>query len=117
MKKEVKILKAVADENRLRILKMLQRKNGLCVCEIQTILGIGQSTTSRHLKILEDADLIRYEREGKWINCYLNEKSKESEITNLLKILSDWLEKEEKILHDKKKLKTINRNLICSQDT
>jgi ArsR family transcriptional regulator len=113
MIKSVKILKAAADENRIRILKMLQHKKGLCVCEIQEILGIGQSTASRHLKILEEAELIHYKRDGKWINCYLNNDLKNSEASDLLKFLSKWLEKEIVVLEDRKKLKSTDRNLIC----
>jgi hypothetical protein len=32
----------------------------MCVCELQTALGIAQSTTSKHLKILEDAGLVGF---------------------------------------------------------
>ena len=55
MKELMKTLKALADTTKVRIIKMLQNKR-LCVCELQEILGIAQSSVSRHLKILEDAD-------------------------------------------------------------
>jgi ArsR family transcriptional regulator, arsenate/arsenite/antimonite-responsive transcriptional repressor len=57
----VYILKALADENRLRILNLL--KNGeLCVCDSEGVLGIKQSNTSRHLNKLKIAELIVSEK-------------------------------------------------------
>ncbi|MCL5773078.1 MAG: metalloregulator ArsR/SmtB family transcription factor [Firmicutes bacterium] len=113
MKNTVKILKALADSNRLRILKMLQHKKGCCVCEIQHILGIGQSSTSRHLKILEEAELIRYERDGKWVNCYMNYGSNNKAIRDILNTLNGWLEEDNAILADKKQLTVTDRSIIC----
>ena len=52
MKSFVKVMKALSDPGRVKIMKMLQRKV-MCVCEIQAALGIAQSTASKHLKILE----------------------------------------------------------------
>ena len=56
-----KIFKALSDNSRLRILKMLQTKS-LCVCEIQDILGLAASTVSKHLSILRDAGFISEEK-------------------------------------------------------
>ncbi|MDD5533195.1 MAG: metalloregulator ArsR/SmtB family transcription factor, partial [Syntrophales bacterium] len=52
MKDFLRVAKALSDPSRLKILKMLQRKE-LCVCELQAHLGIAQPTVSKHLKILE----------------------------------------------------------------
>jgi DNA-binding transcriptional ArsR family regulator len=48
-------MKALSDPNRVKMMKMLQARP-LCVCEIKAALGIAQSTASKHLKILEDAE-------------------------------------------------------------
>jgi ArsR family transcriptional regulator len=53
----VYILKALADENRLRILNLL-RNGELCVCDIEAVLGIKQSNTSRHLNRLKISGMI-----------------------------------------------------------
>lgn len=58
-----KFLKAISHEKRLRILKMLEKKN-LCVCEITEILGIRQPTVSVHLGKLKRAGLIEEQRNG-----------------------------------------------------
>jgi ArsR family transcriptional regulator len=46
MRRLEKIFKALADRNRIRILKMLEAKP-MCVCEVTPILGIAQSSASR----------------------------------------------------------------------
>ena len=56
MKKFIKVMKALSDPNRVKMVKLLQHKE-MCVCEIQAALGLAQSTVSKHLKILEEAGL------------------------------------------------------------
>ena len=62
----VEILKALGDETRVRTLHLIQEKP-LCVCEIQEILGISQSNTSRHLIKLKHAKLIRGDKKAQWV--------------------------------------------------
>jgi ArsR family transcriptional regulator, arsenate/arsenite/antimonite-responsive transcriptional repressor len=59
-------LKAVADGTRLRILRMVQERP-LCVCQIVEVLGLSQSTVSKHLALLKNAGLIEDEKRGKWV--------------------------------------------------
>jgi ArsR family transcriptional regulator len=61
----LKSLKATADPQRLRILAILSR-GPFNVAEVTEILGVGQSTVSRHLKILADADHVEARRSGSW---------------------------------------------------
>lgn len=63
---ESKIFKALADPIRLRILGLLSSRE-MCVCEVMVALGLTQPTASHHLRILENVDLIKDRREGKWI--------------------------------------------------
>jgi len=60
----VKILRVVADPNRLRILLLL-RGEELSVAELQEILVMGQSTISTHLSQLKQAGLVEDRRTGK----------------------------------------------------
>jgi ArsR family transcriptional regulator, arsenate/arsenite/antimonite-responsive transcriptional repressor len=62
----VYILKALADENRIRILNLL-RKEELCVCDIEAVLGIKQSNASRHLTRLKVAGIIVSEKKSQWV--------------------------------------------------
>lgn len=57
--------KALADENRLKILWFLTRGE-LCACNIQEQLSISQSTLSHHMKILVDCGAVLARKEGKW---------------------------------------------------
>ena len=66
IRQEVKRFKALGDETRLKMIRLLETGER-CVCEMMEVFGIGQSTASHHLKILENAGLIRARREGKFV--------------------------------------------------
>ena len=112
MRRLIKLFKALSDSNRLRILKMLEVRP-LCVCEITEILQLANSTVSKHLSILRDADLILDEKDGKWVNYSLNTYIDDEIREHILFVLENGLLKNEKILMDFKKVKTIDRNEIC----
>jgi ArsR family transcriptional regulator len=57
--------RALADENRLRIIDLL-RSGERCVCELTDALDVGQSLLSHHLKTLKDAGLVTDRRDGRW---------------------------------------------------
>jgi len=59
------IFKAFCDENRLKILEMLQ-DGEKCACKILEQLEISQSTLSHHMKILVESGLVQTRNEGKW---------------------------------------------------
>jgi ArsR family transcriptional regulator len=62
----VKVMKALSEPSRLKIIKMLQHKP-MCVCEIQKTRDIPQPTASRQLKILEDAGIAESRKRGLWV--------------------------------------------------
>jgi len=64
--KQSKLFKALADETRLRILKLLEVRE-MCVCEVMVALVLTQPTASHHLGILENAGLVKNRKEGKWV--------------------------------------------------
>jgi ArsR family transcriptional regulator len=59
------IFKALSDENRIRILKMLH-SGEKCACKLLEELNISQPTLSHHMKILCDAGIVTGRKEGKW---------------------------------------------------
>ncbi len=65
-KKRGKFYKALGDETRQRMLSLLKSRE-MCVCELITALSMTQPTTSHHLRILEEADLVKSRKEGKWV--------------------------------------------------
>jgi len=64
--KQSRFFKALADEIRLRILKLLAVRE-MCVCEVMVALSLTQPTASHHLGILENAGLVKDRKEGKWV--------------------------------------------------
>jgi ArsR family transcriptional regulator, arsenate/arsenite/antimonite-responsive transcriptional repressor len=60
------ITKALADENRVRVLLALGRGE-LCVCQIIEMLGLAPSTVSKHMAILKQARLVDSRKEGRWM--------------------------------------------------
>ena len=65
-KKQSRFFKALADENRVRILRLLMLRE-MCVCEIMVALNLTQPTASHHLGILEKEGIIKRRKEGKWV--------------------------------------------------
>jgi len=80
MRKLAKTFQALSDTNRIRILKMLEVRH-LCVCEITEILYLANSTVSKHLSILRDAEFILDEKDGKWVNYFLNDSKNNTYVT------------------------------------
>ncbi len=113
MKAFVKVMKALSDPNRVKIIKMLQHKV-MCVCEIHTALEITQPSTSKHLKILEKAGLIESKKDGLWVNYHLTNGDGTPYGASLLGNLRHWLEDEPEITEILTRLPNIRRENICS---
>jgi ArsR family transcriptional regulator len=75
--------KALADETRLRVLNLLYKKE-LNVNEIVSILSMGQSRISRHLKILSDSSLIISRKDGLWVFYKANDSSFSGDLIRLI---------------------------------
>ena len=93
MKEFIRVMKAVSDPTRVKILKILEKRM-MCVCELQTALGAAQSTTSKHLKILEDAGLVDSFKDGLWVNYTLADGRESPYAASLLGNLRHWLNDE-----------------------
>jgi ArsR family transcriptional regulator, arsenate/arsenite/antimonite-responsive transcriptional repressor len=78
------VAKALSDPVRVQLVDVLRRHAGkVCVCELQPLFDIGQSTLSHHLKKLREAGLIGVERQGLWAYYYV--------VPGTLKEFSAWL--------------------------
>lgn len=66
------IFKALAEETRLRILKLLEQGE-LCVCDLVAALDIVQPKVSFHLNALKGAGFIKDRKEGRWSHYRLDE--------------------------------------------
>ena len=116
MKKFTKVMKALSDPSRVKIAKMLQRRE-MCVCEIQEALGIAQSTASKHLKILEEAGLATYKKDGLWVNYTLADGSDSPYAASMIGNLRHWLEDDPEVAELTRRLPEIRREDICCTRT
>ncbi len=113
MRKPAKIFQAISDINRIRILKMLEVRP-LCVCEITEVLQLATSTVSKHLSILRDVGFIIDQKEGKWVNYYLNPQYENDYVRQLIPLIKTWLKDDEQVRLDVEKVKTVDRNILCA---
>jgi len=114
MKDLLKVMRALSDPSRVKIIKMLKQKV-MCVCELTCALGLAQPTVSRHLKVLEDAGLISSRKEGLWVNYFLPQEAGNLFAAAMLSHLDTWLEVEPEIINLKEKLPLLSRENICKR--
>jgi ArsR family transcriptional regulator, arsenate/arsenite/antimonite-responsive transcriptional repressor len=76
----IDVLKAVADETRLRMLSLLVESEDLCGCEIEAVLRINQSNASRHLTRLRSAGLVDASKRGHWVHYAFRRSSPRAEL-------------------------------------
>ncbi|MBE2279066.1 MAG: winged helix-turn-helix transcriptional regulator [Ignavibacteriaceae bacterium] len=112
MKETAKLFKALSDPNRLRILKMLEKRT-LCVCEITDVLNLATSTVSKHLSILKESELIVEEKNGKWVDYSLNTTTENKRVKEFLNNLDLWIVDEQIVKIDYIAACCVDRNLVC----
>lgn len=107
----LRVFRALADPTRLRILRMLSVKP-LCVCEVMSVLGVAQSTTSKHLSILHGAGLVEEVPSGVWTIYRLLKNSKGPLSSEMLKLVLK-AEPVKKTMRDEAAAKKVDRNRLC----
>ncbi len=110
MEELVEAFKALADGNRIRILKLLEKRK-MCVCELASVLRISQPAVSKHLKKLVQAGFIASERDGFWTNYFIRAKGRYTK--DLSRMLSHWLKSEEVVRGDWKRAAQVDRVRLC----
>jgi ubiquinone/menaquinone biosynthesis C-methylase UbiE len=95
--------KALADATRLRLLYILYNHE-LNVNEIVSIMGMGQSRISRHLKILTDCGLLKYRRDGLWVFYHAENEGRGGE---LLGRLADFIQSDDDLRNDYEQLSNL----------
>jgi ArsR family transcriptional regulator, arsenate/arsenite/antimonite-responsive transcriptional repressor len=79
-----KLAKAIADPVRLQLVDVLRKHAGkVCVCELVPLFDVSQPTVSHHLKVLRDAGIVEFERQGLWAYYYV--------VPGALDELTGWL--------------------------
>jgi len=110
MLKLIKAMKALSDETRLRILRVLLEKE-CCVCEVMQALDISQSRASRNLGILQDAGFLRARRDGAWILYSVDNEGMQEYLSDMVKAVRKALEGNQVVALDPERLKTAVRRV------
>ena len=105
------LLRAAGEPTRLRILNLL-RCRSLCVCDLQAVLGVPQSTVSRHLAALRHASLVADRRAGNRVLYALAPATTPQEQA-LLRLMEKCSESEEVFRADFARLRRALREGTC----
>ena len=114
MKTFIKVMKALSDPTRVKIVKMLQHKM-MCVCEMREALQVAQPTVSKHMKLLEDAGLVNSQKDGIWVNYHLADGASSPYVATVLGNLKHWLEDDPEISDLVGRLPMIRREDVCKK--
>ena len=106
MREMVKATKALSDETRIRMLKLLLEKD-ICVCEMQEIFPMSQTQVSRNLKTLMDAGFLKRWREGKCIVYEADRNSSNTFCRALLDALAVSFGDSEAVSRDRERLRQV----------
>jgi len=102
MKDTARIFKALSDETRLRILSLLSVGKELCVCDLMAVMEMPQSTVSRHLAYLRNANLVNDRRQGIWM--HYKTANSHGLVKNLLNALALHSRGNQQVASDRQKL-------------
>ena len=115
MRELMAVVKALADENRVRVLMALRPKE-LCVCQIVELLGLAPSTVSKHMAILKQARLVDSRKEGRWMFYRAADDDSPVEAREIAAVVSRLLASNGEAAEDAKRLKQImkiDRDELC----
>ena len=104
MQDVIKVMKALSDETRLRILNVLLERE-CCVCEVMQALDISQSRASRNLGILDDAGFLKARRDGAWMLYSIDWETANRYAASLAKLLKGFFIDDEVLSRDRERLK------------
>jgi ArsR family transcriptional regulator len=91
-RKVAPILKALGDERRVRLLRLLLAKNELCVCELVDAVNLPQYEVSRNLAALRKVGLVSDRREGLWAYYFIPESAhRDPFVSGLLKLINEQI--------------------------
>jgi len=103
------LFKALSDPLRLRLVFLLTQRDELCVCHLTDILGLPQSTVSRHLSHLRTLGLVTTRRQGKWVH-YRLQAGADSLLPELLPLIEKLSLHEAQLAADAKSLPSTDCN-------
>jgi DNA-binding transcriptional ArsR family regulator len=106
MRDLLQITKALADENRIRVLLAL-RAGELCACQITELFGLAPSTMSKHLSVLYQAGLVDSRKEGRWIYFRLPDGKAPTTVKRAIDWITKAAEDQPRVHEDAERLRKI----------
>jgi ArsR family transcriptional regulator len=114
MRELVKAFKALSDETRLRILKLLLERE-CCVCEVMQALDISQTRASRNLNALYDAGFLKLRKDGLWSFYSIDEERVQGYMAELVEAVDRALAGNEAAALDRQRLSEAER--VAAKET
>jgi len=111
----LRVMKALSDPGRLRILKLLQGRE-LCACEIIRLLGLAQPTISRHMRVLAEAGLVAGRKVGPWVHYRLAGAEAGPCAREMLARLERWLEDDPGVAELRRRLRSPEQLRSCVRE-
>ena len=108
MRALLKAFKALSDETRIRILRLLLERE-CCVCEVMQALDISQTRASRNLSVLYEAGFLKLRKDGLWSLYSIDEEGMKEYFPDLLEAVKKALESNEVVTLDRERLKKARR--------
>ena len=114
---EVRALRALGDESRLRAVLALRQRE-LCLCQIVELLQLAHSTVSKHMSVLKAAGLVESRKSGRWVYYRLRETDSPGLSGSVLKQILSTATKTARATTDSRKLTEIlklNPEQLCER--
>ncbi len=114
MEEYLKVIKSLSESTRIRILALLLQAREICVSDLVEALQENQYKISRHLRVLQESDLVESSRKGRWIYYKLidDEVSFKQALLNAVRDISS-----DTISEDLERLKQVFENKYgCSKN-
>jgi ArsR family transcriptional regulator len=108
MREFMTVVRALSDENRVRVLLAL-KSGELCVCRIIGLLRLAPSTVSKHMALLHAAGLVSVRRDGRWRYYRLPARTASPVVRNALRWTLASLKGDEIASRDARRLETVLR--------
>lgn len=115
MREILATMKALAHENRLRIVITLEGRE-LCLCQVVELLGLANSTVSRHLSVLQQARIVASRKQGRWNYFRLSEATESAEVAAAVALVVASRARGKRIAEDARRLRClpkVNPELLC----
>ena len=108
MRDLTRLLKALSEESRLRVLSLLIERE-CCVCEVMQVMGVSQSKASRTLTALFDAGILKQRKQGRWVLYSIDHEGMKAPMKDIVLAVSRAMAGNLLVAVDRERLTTAQR--------